>query len=99
LLSRPAEDGANAEDGATAGEAPADDSPQVRVDDTGFSAKLPTGGSLGWFTVGHVLYELIDRGGRIGVRIRDAKSPLLSKFVEVPVYDPNREFVFLGRFT
>ncbi len=105
LLSRPAEDrataedGASAEDGATAGEAPADDSPQVRVNDTGFSAKLPPGGSLGWFTVGHVLYELIDRGGRIGVRIRDAKSPLLSKFVEVPVYDPNREFVFLGRFT
>lgn len=93
ILSRPAE-AAPADE-----ESPADDSPQVRVEDTGFSAKLPRGGSLGWFTVGHVLYELIDRGGRLGVRIRDAKSPLLSKFVEVPVFDPNRDFVFLGRFT
>ena len=78
---------------------PAPPSPQVRVEDNGFSAKLPAGGSLDWFTVGHVLFELIDRGGRIGVRIRDAKSPLLSKFVEVPVFDPNPDFVFLGRFT
>lgn len=78
---------------------PLPESPQVRVEDNGFSAKLPTGGSLDWFTVGHVLYELIERGGRLGVRIRDAKSPLLAKFVEVPVFDPNRDFVFLARFT
>src|SRR5699024_10354363 len=73
--------------------------PQVRVEDNGFSARLPQGGSLSWFTVGGVLYELIDRGGRLGVRVRDSKSPLLGKFFEVPVFDPDPDFVFLGRFT
>lgn len=73
--------------------------PQVRVEDNGFSARLPEGGSLSWFTVGNVLYELIDRGGRLGVRIRDSKSPLLGKFFEVPAFDPDPDFVFLGRFT
>ncbi|WP_228282677.1 DUF1684 domain-containing protein [Brevibacterium atlanticum] len=84
-----------AEDGAE----PAPERPQVRVEDNGFSAHLPAGGSLNWFTVGNVLYELIDRGGRIGVRVRDSKSPLLGKFFEVPAFDPNPDFVFLGRFT
>ena len=74
-------------------------SPEVRVDENGFSAKLPRGGSLQWFTVGSVLYELIDRSGRIGIRVRDSKAPLLGKFVEVPVFDPNPDFVFLGKFT
>ncbi|SDS16489.1 Protein of unknown function [Brevibacterium sandarakinum] len=73
--------------------------PEVRVEENGFSAKLPTGGSLQWFTVGHVLYELIDRAGRIGIRVRDSKSPLLGKFFEVPVFDPNPDFVFLAKFT
>jgi uncharacterized protein (DUF1684 family) len=73
--------------------------PQVRVADNGFSAKLAPGGSLNWFTVGSVLYELIDRGGRLGVRVRDSKSPLLGKFFEVPVFDPDPDFVFLARFT
>ncbi len=72
--------------------------PQVRVENDGFSAKLPPGGSLDWFTVGHVLYELIERGGRVGIRIRDSKSPLLGKFIEVPVFEPDQSFVFLGRF-
>ena len=72
---------------------------QVRVTDNGFSAKLPAGGSLNWFTVGSVLYELIDRGGRLGIRVRDSKSPLLGKFFEVPVFDPDPSFVFLGKFT
>ena len=62
-------------------------------------AKLPAGGSLNWFTVGNVLYELIDRGGRLGVRVRNSKSPLLGKFFEVPVFDPDPDFVFLARFT
>ncbi|MGC2941023.1 MULTISPECIES: DUF1684 domain-containing protein [unclassified Brevibacterium] len=73
--------------------------PQVRVEENGFSAKLPAGGSLNWFTVGNVLYELIDRGGRLGVRVRNSKSPLLGKFFEVPVFDPDPDFVFLARFT
>ncbi|WP_262774506.1 DUF1684 domain-containing protein [Brevibacterium permense] len=73
--------------------------PQVRVEENGFSAKLPNGGSLNWFTVGNVLYELIDRGGRLGVRVRNSKSPLLGKFFEVPVFDPDPDFVFLARFT
>ncbi|NJC55053.1 DUF1684 domain-containing protein [Brevibacterium marinum] len=72
---------------------------EARVEENGFSAKLPTGGSLQWFTVGNVLYELIDRAGRIGIRVRDSKSPLLGKFFEVPVFDPNPDFVFLGKFT
>ncbi|WP_246490576.1 DUF1684 domain-containing protein [Brevibacterium oceani] len=84
-----------AEDGAE----PTPERPQVRVEDNGFSAHLPAGGSLNWFTVGSVLYELIDRGGRIGVRVRDSKSPLLGKFFEVPAFDPDPDFVFLGRFT
>ncbi|MEY8570747.1 DUF1684 domain-containing protein [Brevibacterium linens] len=73
--------------------------PQVRVEENGFSAKLPAGGSLNWFTVGNFLYELIDRGGRLGVRVRNSKSPLLGKFFEVPVFDPDPDFVFLARFT
>lgn len=74
-------------------------SAEVRVESTGFSARLPAGGSLNWFTVGSVLYELIDRGGRLGVRVRDSKSPLLGKFFEVPVFEPDPDFVFLARFT
>lgn len=74
-------------------------SAEVRVESNGFSARLPAGGSLNWFTVGSVLYELIDRGGRLGVRVRDSKSPLLGKFFEVPVFEPDPDFVFLGRFT
>lgn len=80
-------------------EVPLTPSAEVRVEERGFSAKLPAGGSLEWFTVGHVLYELIDRGGRIGIRVRDSKSPLLGKFFEVPAFDPNPSFVFLGKFT
>lgn len=102
--------GASAADNASAGDAGAAEAgsaghdsaparPQVRVEDNGFTAKLPAGGSLNWFTVGNVLYELIDRGGRLGVRVRDSKSPLLGKFFEVPVFDPNPDFVFLARFT
>lgn len=72
---------------------------QVRIEDGGFGAKLPSGGSLDWFTVGHVLYELIERGGRLGVRIRDSKSPLLQKFIEVPVFEPDHSFVYLAKFT
>lgn len=81
------------------GHAAAPAKPQVRVEENGFSAKLPNGGSLNWFTVGNVLYELIDRGGRLGVRVRNSKSPLLGKFFEVPVFDPDPDFVFLARFT
>ncbi|MDN6666055.1 MAG: DUF1684 domain-containing protein [Brevibacterium sp.] len=73
--------------------------PEVRVEENGFSARLPTGGSLQWFTVGNVLYELIDRAGRIGIRVRDSKAPLLGKFFEVPVFDPDPDFVFLGKFS
>ncbi|WP_309131114.1 DUF1684 domain-containing protein [Brevibacterium sp.] len=83
----------------TTAAAPAPPRPQVQVEENGFSAKLPPEGSLDWFTVGHVLYELIERGGRTAIRIRDSKSPLLNKFIEVPVFDHDRSFVFLGKFT
>lgn len=86
-------------DGGSDGHAAVPAKPQVRVEENGFSAKLPNGGSLNWFTVGNVLYELIDRGGRLGVRVRNSKSPLLGKFFEVPVFDPDPDFVFLARFT
>ena len=82
--------------GKPAEEAPG---PEVRVQENGFSAKLPTGGSLEWFTAGNVLYELIDRGGRIGIRVRDSKSPLLGKFFEVPVFEPDPSYVFLAKFS
>lgn len=110
----PGSPGTDAEAGASAAEARGGDArggsdaasdtstielPQVRVESRGFSAKLPPGGSLDWFTVGHVLYELIERGGRLGIRIRDSKSPLLGKFFEVPVFEHDRSFVFLGTFT
>ncbi|MEY9258805.1 uncharacterized protein (DUF1684 family) [Brevibacterium epidermidis] len=86
-------------DAGSEGHAAVPAKPQVRVEENGFSAKLPYGGSLNWFTVGNVLYELIDRGGRLGVRVRNSKSPLLGKFFEVPVFDPDPDFVFLARFT
>ncbi|MDN5806921.1 MAG: DUF1684 domain-containing protein [Brevibacterium sp.] len=111
LMSKSAEAGANSSNASPSSSAsvPSDTTvlpkvseisgPEVRVEENGFSAKLPTGGSLQWFTVGHVLYELIDRAGRIGIRVRDSKSPLLGKFFEVPVFDPNPDFVFLAKFT
>src|SRR5699024_2335235 len=73
--------------------------PHVRVEDNGFSARLPEGGSLSWVTVGGVLYELIDRGGRLGVRVRDSTSPVSGTSVEVPAFDPAPGFVFVGRVT
>ncbi|AZU02237.1 hypothetical protein CXR29_01825 [Brevibacterium linens] len=94
-----AEAGASAGSQATGGHDAVPARPQVRVEENGFSAKIPTGGSLNWFTVGNVLYELIDRAGRLGVRVRNSKSPLLGKFFEVPVFDPDPDFVFLARFT
>ncbi|WP_248279087.1 DUF1684 domain-containing protein [Brevibacterium sp. 'Marine'] len=94
-----ADAGSDAGSQATGGHAAVPARPQVRVEENGFSAKLPTGGSLNWFTVGNVLYELIDRAGRLGVRVRNSKSPLLGKFFEVPVFDPDPDFVFLARFT
>ncbi|AZT96008.1 hypothetical protein CXR27_02490 [Brevibacterium aurantiacum] len=111
LMSKSAEAGPNTNDASPSSSAsvPSDTTvlpkipeisgPEVRVEENGFSAKLPTGGSLQWFTVGSVLYELIDRAGRIGIRVRDSKSPLLGKFFEVPVFDPNPNFVFLAKFT
>ncbi len=94
-----ADAGSDAGSQATGGHDAVSARPQVRVEENGFSAKLPNGGSLNWFTVGNVLYELIDRGGRLGVRVRNSKSPLLGKFFEVPVFDPDPDFVFLARFT
>ena len=94
-----AEAGVGAGSQATGGHDAVPARPQVRVEENGFSAKIPTGGSLNWFTVGNVLYELIDRAGRLGVRVRNSKSPLLGKFFEVPVFDPDPDFVFLARFT
>ena len=67
------------------------------------TASLADEESLSWvgFRGGHggqVVVELARRAGRYAVRPRDAASPVLTSFTEVPVYDYAPEWVLSGRF-
>nr|WP_272902510.1 DUF1684 domain-containing protein [Brevibacterium daeguense] len=39
------------------------------------------------------MYELFNRGGWIGVRRHDSKSPLLSRFIDIPTFTPDLRWV------
>ena len=73
---------------------------EVRVDsDDRMSARVAPGESLNWILVGHVLYELLNRDGSIGLRRHDSKAPLLSRFIDVPTFPVSQDWVVRAAFT
>lgn len=73
---------------------------EVRTDPEGrMSARVAPGESLGWVVVGHVLYELLNRDGSVGLRRHDSKAPLLSRFIDVPTFPVSRDWVVSAAFT
>lgn len=72
---------------------------EVRVDSGRLSARVTRNGSLNWIIADSQLFELLNRDGAIGVRRRDSKAPLLSRFVDVSTFDVSRDWVVPARFT
>lgn len=68
----------------------ADGSPWIR---------LAKNDSLPWLVADHTAYEVLNRDGRIGIRIRDSKSALLANFVDIPAFPLKRSAVVPGVFT
>ncbi|GAA4284320.1 hypothetical protein GCM10022261_18510 [Brevibacterium daeguense] len=67
---------------------------EVRIDSpTQMSARVAHGASVDWIVVESVMYELFNRGGWIGVRRHDSKSPLLSRFIDIPTFTPDLRWV------
>lgn len=70
--------------------AAADGSPWIR---------LAKDDALPWLVADHTAYEVINRDGRVGVRVRDSKSALLANFVDIPAFPLKRSAVVPGVFT
>ncbi|SLM88596.1 DUF1684 domain-containing protein [Brevibacterium yomogidense] len=60
--------------------------------------RLAKDAALSWLVADHTAYEAINRDGRIGVRVRDSKSALLSNFVDIPAFPLKRSAVVPGVF-
>ncbi|GAA2097681.1 DUF1684 domain-containing protein [Brevibacterium salitolerans] len=69
----------------------ADGTPWMRV--------LAPGCSHPWLLAGHTVFEVIERDGRLGVRIRSSRSALLQNFVEVPTFPLDVAWTVTGTFT
>ena len=63
------------------------------------SATVPEAGSLGWVRHGDRLVELVLRGGRYAVRVRDPRAPTLQGFRGVPAFPVDPWWVVDGTFT
>lgn len=61
--------------------------------------RLAKNDSLPWLVADHTAYEVINRDGRVAVRIRDSKSALLANFVDIPAFPLKRGAVVPGVFT
>lgn len=68
-----------------------DGTPWIRVRSRGFSHP--------WLIADHVVYEVLERDGRLGIRVRDSKSELLQNFVEVPTFPLDPAWTVTGTFT
>lgn len=60
--------------------------------------RLAKDAALSWLVADHTAYEAINRDGRIGIRVRDSKSALLSNFVDIPSFPLKRSAVVPGVF-
>lgn len=75
------------------------DHAEVRIDaEDRMSARVAPGHSLNWILVDSVMYELLDRDGHIGLRRRDSKAPLLSRFVDVPTFPVSQDWIVRASF-
>ncbi len=62
------------------------------------SARVASGESLNWIVAENQLFELLNRDGNYGIRRRDAKSPLLARFVDLPVFDLDPAWIVPAEF-
>jgi uncharacterized protein (DUF1684 family) len=62
-------------------------------------ASVAEAGSLSWVRSGDVLIELVLRGGRYAVRLRDPRAPERAAFAGVPAFDIDPSWVRPGRYT
>ena len=72
---------------------------EVRSADNTFEARVGRGQSLNWLVFDNTVVELLDRDGRVGIRRRDSKAPLLGRFIDIPTFEVDPAWVFIGRFT
>jgi uncharacterized protein (DUF1684 family) len=88
-------------DGAAVLRAQADDGLSIDGEavDGEVTATVPEAGSLNWVQYGHRLVELVLRGGRYGIRLRDPSAASRTKFEGVPTFPLSQEWVLPGRYT
>jgi uncharacterized protein (DUF1684 family) len=63
------------------------------------TATVPEAGSLGWVQHGPRVVELLLRGGRYGVRLRDPNAETRTRFAGVPAFPLSLDWVLPGRYT
>jgi len=56
-------------------------------------------GSLPWVRHGNRLVELVRRGGRYAIRVRDPRAPERAAFNGIPAFDVDPSWIRPGRFT
>jgi uncharacterized protein (DUF1684 family) len=62
-------------------------------------ATVAEAGSLSWLRLGDAVVELVLRGGRYAVRVRDPKAVTRTAFTGVPAFPLDPAWVRTGRFT
>ncbi len=70
-----------------------------RTVDGGADVTVPEGGSVLWVAHGESVVEVIRRGGRLAVRVRDPQAPTRTRFTGVPVFTHDPRWVRSGVFT
>jgi hypothetical protein len=63
------------------------------------SATVAEAGSLQWISHGDTIVELVLRGGRYAIRLRDPSAPERAAFAGVPAFPVDPEWIKPGRFT
>ncbi|WP_211229210.1 DUF1684 domain-containing protein [Nakamurella lactea] len=62
------------------------------------TARVAEAGSLNWFRLGDRVVELVLRGGRYAIRVRDPLAPNRVRFAGVPAFAADPAWVIAGRF-
>jgi len=70
----------------------------LAVDET-ITASVPEAGSLTWVWHGERLIELVLRGGRYAIRVRDPRGPERAAFRGIPAFDIDPSWIRPGQFT
>lgn len=63
------------------------------------TASVPEAGSLRWVQHGQVVVELVLRGGRYAIRLRDPQAPERAAFKGVPAFAVDPSWITPGQFT